>query len=170
MPSTQTYFKRKIDKRLDRWLEELGKTPALIVGIRQCGKTAAICEFAKRNGLNLVEINFWTHPECCSDFANILDVETLVANISFRFPHVQIDSKDTLIFFDEIQDCPRARLAFKNFQSDGRYRVIGSGSYLGNNGYVSGDVTPAPTGCEEVFQMKTMDFEEFLWANGYGEA
>ena len=75
-------------------------------------------------------------------------------------------SNNILIFFDEIQDCPKARLSFKN---DGRYNVIGSGSYLGINGYVIGDTTPAPTGYEDVMQMKTMDFEEFLWALGYKE-
>lgn len=45
--------------------------------------------------------------------------------------------------------------------------VIGSGSYLGINGYVIGDSTPIPTGYEDVYQMKTMDFEEFLWAMSY---
>lgn len=45
--------------------------------------------------------------------------------------------------------------------------VIGNGSYLGINGYVIGDTTPAPTGYDDVFQMKTLDFEEFLWAVGY---
>lgn len=45
--------------------------------------------------------------------------------------------------------------------------VIGSGSYLGINEYVIGDSTPIPTGYEDVYQMETMDFEEFLWAMGY---
>lgn len=73
----------------------------------------------------------------------------------------------TLLFFDEIQDCPRARLSFKNFKNDGRFNVVGNGSYLGINGYIRGDTTPAPTGYDAAFRMKTMDFEEFLWAMGY---
>lgn len=163
------YFKRKIDALLDDWLNKDNKSPALIVGIRQCGKTETIQEFAKRNKLQLIELNFWTNPEFCSDFDGKLDVDTIISNISLRFPDSFIDLKKTLIFFDEIQDCPKARLSFKNFKNDGRYHVIGSGSYLGINGYVIGDVTPAPTGYESVFQMHTMDFEEFLWAMGYKE-
>lgn len=162
------YLQRKIDTLLDNWLKKKNKFPALVVGIRQCGKTESIQEFAKRNHLDLLEMNFWTNPELCSDFEGKLDVDTVISNISLRFPNHKIDQK-TLIFFDEIQECPKARLSFKNFKSDARYNVIGSGSYLGINGYVIGDATPAPTGYEEVFNMNTMDFEEFLWANGYRE-
>jgi uncharacterized protein len=163
------YFKRKIDALLDNWLKKDYKTPALVVGIRQCGKTETIKEFAKRNKLKLVELNFWTNPEFCMDFEGQLDVDTIISNISLRFPNVDFKQDKTLLFFDEIQDCPRARLSFKNFKNDERYKVIGSGSYLGINGYVTGDTTPIPIGYENVYQMKTMDFEEFLWAMGYKE-
>ena len=163
------YLKRKIDKELDEWLKNGGKCPALVVGIRQSGKTESIQQFAKRHGLQLIEINFWENPDYCSDFSGRLDVDTLVSNISLRFPKQKIDPKNSLFFFDEIQECPRARLSFKSFEKDGRYRVIGSGSYLGINGYLVGDSTPAPTGYDNVISMKTMDFEEFLWASGYSE-
>lgn len=161
------YFKRKIDSYLDEWLKKKNKNPALIVGIRQCGKTETILEFAKRNNLKIIEMNFLTNKEYCSDFQDDLNVDTIISNISLRFPKENIEPENTLLFFDEIQDCPKARLAFKNFAKDGRYNVIGSGSYLGVNGYVIGDSTPAPTGYDDVYHMKTMDFEEFLWALGY---
>lgn len=161
------YFQRKIDYELDLWLKKNERTPVLIVGIRQCGKTETIREFASKNRLDLIEINFWSNPEYCLDFDGKLDVDTIISNISLRFPNKKIDENKSIIFFDEIQDCPRARLSFKNFKNDGRYMVIGSGSYLGINGYVIGDSTPIPTGYEDVYQMKTMDFEEFLWAMGY---
>ena len=60
------YFKRKIDVFLDNWLKKKNKSPALVVGIRQCVKTETIQEFAKRNNLQLIELNFWTNPEFCS--------------------------------------------------------------------------------------------------------
>ena len=164
------YLKRKIDDFLDNWLKLGSKTPILVVGIRQCGKTESIKEFATRNNLKLVEINFWTNPEYCLDFDGNLEVDTLISNISLRFPNKSINPDDTLLFFDEIQECPKARLSLKNFEKDGRYKVIGSGSYLGINGYVIGDSTPAPIGYDDVFQMKTMDFEEFLWANSYNDS
>lgn len=163
------YFERKIDSYLDDWLNKKSKNPILLVGIRQCGKTKSVLEFAKRNKMQLIEMNFWTNPEYSSDFANELDVDTIITNISLRFPEKIITPEKTLLFFDEIQDCPRARLAFKNFAKDGRYHVIGSGSYLGINGYIIGDCTPAPTGYDDVVHMKTMDFEEFLWAMGYSK-
>ncbi len=163
------YLRRKIDALLDDWLKNYDKTPALVVGIRQCGKTETIREFARRNKLNLIEMNFWTNPEYCLDFDSSLDSDTLISNISLHFPSVDFNDDNILLFFDEIQDCPRARLAFKSFKNDGKYRIIASGSYLGINGYVIGDSTPAPTGFEEVLQMKTMDYEEFLWALGYNE-
>ena len=148
-------------------VKEKNKNPALIVGIRQCGKTETILEFAKRNNLKIIEMNFLTNKEYCSDFQDDLNVDTIISNISLRFPKENIEPENTLLFFDEIQDCPKARLAFKNFAKDGRYNVIGSGSYLGVNGYVIGDSTPALTGYDDVYHMKTMDFEEFLWALGY---
>ena len=161
------YFKRKIDAYLDEWLNKEKRSPALIVGIRQCGKTESIQEFARRNNLTLIEMNFWTHEEYIKDFEGSLDVDVLISNISLRFPNIVINPTNCLIFFDEIQECPRARLSFKNFEKDGRYKVIGSGSYLGINGYIKNDSTPVPIGYEDVFNMKTMDFEEFLYALGY---
>ena len=163
------YLKRKIDKWLIDWKNRSEKYPALVVGIRQCGKTRSIEQFAENNFKNLIKINFWDNPDLCHDFDGSLDVDTIISNISLRFPDIVIKPKETLIFFDEIQECPRARLSFKNFALDGRYDVVGSGSYLGINGYIIGDDTPSPTGYEDVFNMHTMDFEEFLWANNYDD-
>ncbi len=161
------YYKRKIDDQLDSWLKGDDKTPILLVGVRQCGKTESIKEFAKRNNLQLININFWTHPEYCSIFDNSLDPKTLISNISLRFPKYSMNPGTTLLFFDEIQDCPRARLSLKFFKEDSKYKVISSGSFLGINGYIKGDATPIPVGAENIIEMKTMDFEEFLWANNY---
>ena len=133
------------------------------------GKTSSIEHFAHSNYSNVIKVNFWDNPDYCTDFEGPLDVNTIISNLSLRFPGIMIHAEDTLIFFDEIQECPRARLALKNFELDGRFDVIGSGSYLGVNGYIIGDDTPAPTGYEDVYEMNTMDFEEFLWADGYSE-
>ena len=92
------YFKRKIDNALDSWLQNENKSPALVVGIRQCGKTETIQEFAKRNNLQLIEINFWTNPEFCFDFEGKLDVDTIITNISLRFPNLSIKPKKLLFF------------------------------------------------------------------------
>ncbi len=52
------YFRRKIDNILNEWLKNKNSEPLLLVGIRQCGKTESVREFAKRNNLNIIEINF----------------------------------------------------------------------------------------------------------------
>ena len=161
------YLKRKIDEWLINWKNKKNKSPALVVGIRQCGKTESIEHFGKENYKQVIKINFWDNKQYISDFDNDLNVDTIISNLSLRFPNIKIEPGNTLIFFDEIQECPRARLSFKNFEKDGRYDVIGSGSYLGINGYVVGDSTPSPIGYDEVFNMHTLDFEEFLWANNY---
>lgn len=160
------YLERKIDNVLVEWKNKASKNPALVIGIRQCGKTETILHFAKKHYKNYIRMNFWDNPEYCSDFDGELNVDRLISNISLRFPNEVIEPHNTLIFFDEIQECPRARLSFKNFSIDGRYDVIGSGSHLGINGYIVGDSTPVPTGYEDIIKMSTMDFEEFLWANG----
>ena len=163
------YLTRKIDTWLAQWHKKKDKSPALIVGIRQCGKTESILNFGKQYYENVVYINFWNDPGYNQIFENEIDVDTVISNISIRFPEIRIKPQTTLLFFDEIQECPKARLSFKTFKIDGRYDVIGSGSYLGINGYITGDDTPAPTGYEDVFHLQTMDFEEFLWANNYGQ-
>lgn len=65
-------------------------------------------------------MNFWTNPEFCSDFDGNLDVDTIISNISLRFPNLDFKSNNILIFLvlDEIQDCLKARLSFKNFKND----------------------------------------------------
>ena len=135
------YMKRKIDDWLVNWKRKKGKSPALVVGIRQCGKTESIENFGKNHYKKIVRVNFWDNPECACDFGGKLTVERIISNLSLRFPETIITPGDTLIFFDEIQECPRARLSFKNFEKDGRFDVIGSGSYLGINGYITGDST-----------------------------
>ena len=68
------YFERKIDRWLIDWKNRKEKSPALIVGIRQCGKTESIEHFAGQYK-KLVKLNFWDNPEYCSDFDGELDVD-----------------------------------------------------------------------------------------------
>ncbi|MBQ9457136.1 MAG: ATP-binding protein [Bacilli bacterium] len=159
------YFKRKIDSQLDNWLKSPGHSPALVYGIRQCGKSESVKQFAKRNFKNVNAIDFWKTPNAISAFNGSLKVDDIIKNLSSLFPTFKFVPHDSVLILDEIQDCPRARLALKSFKEDGRFEVIASGSYIGLNIENSG--TPKPEGSEEFFEMKTMDFEEFLWAIGY---
>ena len=162
------YLRRKIDDELNIWLKTKGHSPALVSGIRQCGKTRSIKEFASKNFKNVVYINFRETPEMKNAFKNSLKVDDIISSLTYYDPSFCFIEGKTILIFDEIQDCPKARLSLKSFKEDKRFEVIASGSYIGLNiENKSEDNIPKPNGAEDVLFMKTMDFEEFLWAFGY---
>ena len=160
------YLKRKIDKFLDEWLISDKKKPLIIKGARQIGKTKTIEEFAKRNNLSLVEINFVLNPEFRDIFDNGYKVDKILENISFKNPSLEFIPGKTLIFFDEIQKCINAATSLKSFKLDGRFDVICSGSLMGLS---YKEIESVSTGHKIDYTMYSMDFEEFLWALGYKE-
>ncbi len=162
------YLKRKIDLELFNWHNTKGHAPALVYGIRQCGKSRSIEEFAYRYFKHVNKINFWINPEAKKAFDGSLDVSDIIKKLTLQYPNFIFSPGETILILDEIQDCPYARLALKSFKDDGRFEVIASGSYVGLNIIQNGDTSiPMPNGAEDIIQMKTMDFEEFLWANNY---
>ena len=163
------YLKRKIDKTLDEWLQNRHHSPALVYGIRQCGKSRSILEFAKSHFQNVNLINFWKTPDIKHVFDDSLEVDDIIRKLSFRNTDFKFTPGKSILILDEIQDCPRARLALKSFKEDKRFEVIASGSYIGLNIVQSGDGAPRPNGSEDIFCRKTLDFEEFLWAAGFSE-
>lgn len=160
------YLKRKIDKFLDEWLISDKKKPLIIKGARQIGKTKTIEEFAKRNNLSLVEINFVLNPEFRDIFDDGYKVDKILENISFKDPSIEFIPGKTLIFFDEIQKCINAATSLKSFKIDGRFDVICSGSLMGLS---YKEIESVSTGHKIDYTMYSMDFEEFLWALGYKE-
>ena len=160
------YLKRKIDKFLDEWLISDKKKPLIIKGARQIGKTKTIEEFAKRNNLSLVEINFVLNPEFRDIFDDGYKVDKILENISFKDPSLEFIPGRTLIFFDEIQKCINAATSLKSFKIDGRFDVICSGSLMGLS---YKEIESVSTGHKIDYTMYSMDFEEFLWALGYKE-
>ncbi len=160
------YLKRKIDKFLDEWLISDKKKPLIIKGARQIGKTKTIEEFAKRNNLSLVEINFVLNPEFRDIFDDGYKVDKILENISFKDPSLEFIPGKTLIFFDEIQKCINAVTSLKSFKIDGRFDVICSGSLMGLS---YKEIESVSTGHKIDYTMYSMDFEEFLWALGYKE-
>ena len=164
-------YKRKIEQVLQEWKEDADHKPLVVKGVRQCGKTSSVLEFARRNYKHVVYLDFREHPEYGTAFAVNLSVDTILMLLSAQLPNMKVAAGETCLVFDEIQDCPQARSALKYFHLDGRYDVICTGSLLGVNGYHSaGDSNASiPVGFEDVIDMYPMDFEEWLWANGIGE-
>ncbi len=157
-------LKRKILQSLENWRSRGHKKAPIITGARQVGKTTAVREYAALYYDNFVEVNFVKRPSACAAFDADLDADTIITNLSAMGFGPFVEHK-TLIFFDEIQECPNARTAIKFLVEDGRFDYIESGSLLGIN---YKPIKSYPVGFEEEFKMFPMDFEEFLWAKGVG--
>lgn len=165
-------FRRKIESKLLSWLEETSHKPIVVKGVRQCGKTSSVVDFANHHFKHVVYLDFREHPEYKKFFLPNLDIDAIIMRITAAMPNVEIEPNATCFIFDEVQDCPRARGALKYFHLDGRYEVMCTGSLLGVNGYKTKDElaeeadASIPVGFEEIVTMYPMDFEEWLWANG----
>lgn len=155
-------LKREISDRLSSWKKEKKKKALCIIGARQIGKTTAIREFAKKEYENFVEINFILDRGAEKIFAGKLDADTIIENIT-AFKMQKLEPGKTLIFFDEIQECPNARCAVKFLIEDGRFDYIESGSQLGVK---YKEVPSYAVGFEEIVYMYPMNLKEFLKANG----
>lgn len=156
-------LRRKIYDQLLEWKGRRHKS-LLIKGQRQVGKTYIIREFGKKNYEHFIEVNFSEQSDASNDFEGNLDVDTLISLLSVRFGSENIVPGSTLIFFDEIQECPRARTSLKYFTEDGRFDVIASGSLI--DAATDESRTMIPVGYEETMIMRSLDFQEFLWAMG----
>lgn len=158
-------LRRKIDDYLINWKKNPDRMPLIIKGARQIGKTSSIEHFAE-NYKNFVEINFIDEPQYTKIFASGYSPENVIKEISFINPAFKFVPYETLILFDELQDCPDCATCLKFFKIDGRYDVICSGSLLGIN---YEEVTSVSVGYKEDYEMHSLDFEEFLWAKGYSQ-
>jgi len=156
-------LKRKIYDDLMRWKARDNKQCLVVKGARQVGKTFIIELFARENYRHVTVLNFVQNPAYKAIFDGDLDTKTLIKQISLRVPGAELVPGETLLFLDEIQDCPHARTALKFLTQDGRFDVIASGSLLGIN---YKEVPSYPVGYVEYLEMYSLDFEEFLWANG----
>lgn len=161
-----TRLKRKIDAFLIDWKKNKDKLPLIVKGSRQIGKTNAIENFAENHYKNIVEINFALQKQYKTIFDDGFEVDNIIKNISLINPDFQFIPKETILFFDEIQDCINVATSLKSFHIDGRYDVICSGSLMGIN---YKEIESNSVGNKQDYEMYSMDFEEFLWAVGYKE-
>ena len=159
-------LKRKIDSVLMNWKKEHGDECLLVNGARQIGKTFSIRQFGKKHYKAFYEINFIESPMMATAFDKALDSETVIKSLGLRIPGFKIIDGNTLIFLDEIQQCPNARTALKFLATDHRFDVIASGSLIT---LMSQDVPSLPVGYEKEIMMYPLSFEEYLWARGYDE-
>ena len=110
----------------------------------------------------LLEINFVETPSAKSIFEGDLDAETLIANLT-AFSGTALKPGGTLVFLDEVQECPKARTAIKFLVDDGRFDYIESGSLLGR-AFRRGSL--ASVGYEQMLRMHPLSLTEFFLENG----
>lgn len=158
-------LKRKLIKILENWLISGHEKALLLTGARQVGKTTAVREFAGKFYKHFVEVNFVKNPIAKQAFDGGLSTAEIVMNLS-AMGYGPFNKGETLIFLDEIQECPNARTAIKFLVEEGLFDIIESGSLLGIN---YKPVTSYPVGFEEEVKVFPLDFEEFLWARNIGD-
>ena len=108
-------MKRFLYKDLLNWKNNKKRKPLLLQGARQVGKTYLINEFGNKEYSNFIKLNFEQNPNLKTLFAGNLSPKNIINNISLYLGK-KIISTDTLLFFDEIQEAPRAITSLKYFQ------------------------------------------------------
>lgn len=156
-------LKRKIDTFLEEWRKRPNHKPLIVSGARQVGKTTSIENFG-RSYQSFIEINFLLDPSAKDIFQDGYEVDSILRNLSLHKRGIRLIPNHTLILFDEIQAYPDATTSLKSFALDGRYDVICSGSLLGIS---YRHISSVAVGFKEEVTMYPLDFEEFLWAEGY---
>lgn len=157
-------FKRKIYNELLKWKKvNNGSVALLIEGARRIGKTTVAEEFGKNEYRKYVTIDFSKVSENFKKhFDNLMNVDSFFSSL-FLDLGLPLPPKGSLIIFDEIQFCPKARQAIKTLVKDGRYHYIETGSLVSIKENVEDILIPS----EEIgIEMYPMDYEEFLWALG----
>lgn len=153
-------------KDLSDWVTKSRRKPLLLRGARQVGKTWLVDELAKQKFRNYIKIDFEKSPGFRPIFDGELDPQHICSELEIR-TGVDIEIKNTLLFFDEIQACPRAILALRYFyEKMPELHVVAAGSLLE---FVYSEIS-FPVGRIQTMEIQPLNFSEFLLAAGYARA
>lgn len=157
-------MKRKVYDTLLKWKKNKEGTALMLEGARRIGKSYIAEELGRNEYRSYLKIDFSIAPgEVFDLFEHYLhNLDTLFERLQL-FYGVKLHRGESLLIFDEIQFCPKARAAIKHLVADGRYDYIETGSLISIKKNVQGILIPSE---ERTIEMYTMDFEEFLWAVG----
>lgn len=156
-------MKRKLLENLIEWKNRKAHKPLILEGARQVGKTWLMQEFGKIQYKKIAYINFDRNLKMRETFETDLDTKRLITAIGLD-AEFKITPEDTLIIFDEIQECPRAITSLKYFNEDApEYDIIAAGSLLGVAHHTG---TGFPVGKVEFLRLYPLSFTEFLDAMG----
>ena len=165
-------MRRKIYDKLLEWKKKhKGDTALLIEGARRIGKSYIVEEFARKEYESYLLVDFSRVNPQVMEFFNLYldDLDMLFMNLELYFRRkltprqAKGEEARSLVIFDEVQFCPRARAAIKHLVADRRYDYIETGSLISIKKNVKDIMLPSE---EHAIEMFPMDFEEFLWAMG----
>ena len=157
-------FKRKIYDKLKAWKESSkGQSAFLLEGARRIGKSTLVEQFAQNEYRSYILIDFnEASREVKALFDDLMDLDYLFMYLQNAYKTVLYE-RDSVIVFDEVQQCPKARQAIKYLVKDGRFDYIETGSLISIRKNTNGISIPSE---EHRVEMFPMDYEEFLWAFG----
>ncbi len=154
-------MKRNAIKQLLNWKQDPDRKPLILKGARQVGKTWLMKEFAKTYYQNFVYFNFDTENELKSIFTHTKDPHRLI-DLLAMIAGKEIRPEQTLIIFDEIQECPEALNSLKYFyESANEYHIMVAGSLLGT---LLAQPKSYPVGMVNILHLTPLTFDEYLEA------
>ena len=154
-------MQRFIMKKLIDWKNSKDRKPLILKGARQVGKTYILKEFGKNNYENMAYFNFDYDSGLAELFLNTKNPKRIIEQLSLANGK-KINPGTTLIFFDEIQECPDALNSLKYFCEDASsYHVVCAGSLLG----IRLSKQSFPVGKVDFLNLYPMTFSEFLMAD-----
>ncbi|OGS27828.1 MAG: hypothetical protein A2297_06765 [Elusimicrobia bacterium RIFOXYB2_FULL_48_7] len=155
-------MQRDIEKDLHQWKQQKDKLPLLMRGARQVGKSYIVEKFGAQEFNNTVTVNFELHPELKECF-NTLEPGEITNKLKIMLG-VNID-ENTLLFLDEIQECPNAIISLRYFkEKKNQIAVIGAGSLV-EFALDKKDIS-VPVGRVQYIYLEPLSFAEFLTASG----
>lgn len=155
---------RKLDDYIERHFAN-NKSSLLLKGARQVGKTFAIRKYARKYGMNLIEINFYQDAAARKLFAGAESAKEVLLRISAH-THKKTSLPNTMIFFDEVQKCPDVVTWIKFLVDEGSCRYALSGSLLGVE---FRGIESVPVGYMAVKEVFPLDLEEFARTLGLSD-
>ena len=155
---------RKIQKTIEQHFKSNSNKIMIIDGARQIGKSYIIRYVGKKMYENYIEINLLEDFLNDKLFANTKNIKDFYLQLSMIAGDKMHEKDNTLVFLDEIQVYPHLLTLLKFLKQDDRFTYIASGSLLG---VTLANTTSIPMGSIEVIRMYPLDFEEFLYANGF---
>ena len=160
-------MEREITQKLIQWKNSRRRKPLLLTGVRQCGKTFTVKQFGNSQYDNMVYLNFEENENLGGIFEYDFDVKRILKEIQINTGS-EINTGTTLLFLDEIQECPRAITSLKYFcENMPDLHLICAGSLLGIA--IRKENFSFPVGKVNRMQMYSLSFKEFANAAGYGQ-